>query len=629
MGLLDNFAKRVADQITKASPEIAPIPEWQMQQQRSYGNTVALPRDPNLANVPFTPGLPLIPGSINPVRPDGRPDPRRYEYQVAQNINITETRLVPFKTLRAAAEQIDILRRCVEVMKQKMIGLKWDIVLGEDAVEKVMADSGEKNRIRAMSIAKDKFGDEISRAKQFWEVPDLSNGLIFADWLNMALEDILVLDAWAVWPQKTVGGDLRGLQVLDGATIKPLIDDRGMRPLPPQPAFQQILYGFPRSEFAAPTEGEDVDGEFTSDELQYMIRNRRTTTIYGLSPVERALPLADIYLRRQQWLRAEYTDGVLPELMFKTDANFGNNPDLLRAYENILNDDLAGQTEQRKRARLLPAGLDPVQMDGYAERFSDVLDEFLVTSICGHFGVMPTEIGFTPASGLGGAGHQAGEATSSEVIGLIPLSQWVGRMLSQMSYVWLGMPRELEFRFMPSDRNDSQMLAQTLDNKVRGGRMTLNEARAEEGLPLIDSPLADQPLFVAGAGLFTLTDDGLIPVSTGGIDTTDAGEASVAVPADSQEELPDESPAEETSTEETPAEPEAPEDVDQSEESLDLMAHKAAVQESKAFIRWLRKSPTRPFTFTAMPATYAETLNKFVALGDFDGARWFAERYIS
>jgi hypothetical protein len=750
MGILDNFAKRVADQITKASPDVAPIPEWQMQQQRSYGNTVALPRDPNLANVPFTPGLPLVPGSINPVRPDGRPDPRRYEYQVAQNINITETRLVPFKTLRAAAEQIDILRRCVEVMKQKMVGLKWDIVLGEDAVEKVMADTGEKNRIRAMSVAKDKFGAEISRAKQFWEVPDLSNGLIFSDWLNMALEDILVLDAWAVWPQKTVGGDLRGLQVLDGATIKPLIDDRGMRPLPPQPAFQQILYGFPRSEFAAPSEGEDVDGEFTSDELQYMIRNRRTTTIYGLSPVERALPLADIYLRRQQWIRAEYTDGVLPELMFKTDANFGNNPDLLRAYENILNDDLSGQTEQRKRARLLPAGLDPVQMDGYGEKFKDVLDEFLVTSICGHFGVLPSEIGFTPAAGLGGSGHQAGEATSSEVIGLIPLSQWVGRMLSQMSYVWLGMPRELEFRFMPSDRNDSQALAQTLDNKVRGGRMTLNEARAEEGLPLIDSPLADQPLFVAG-GLFTLTDDGLIPISAGGIDTNNSGEASTAVPADSQQELPDESPADKpaeqkfailkfnenhgeggrfTSADDSGSNA-SPNDLreasheavqsaitniqsasladanasghyanqfreaqasaseaqrhlndaisahessqhdvasahmetaaqlvsdaassmiqatgggsnalrsavgmaDQARQNYAaasrLDSNKAAIQESKAFIRWLRKSPTRPFTFTSMPSTYAETLNKFVALGDFDGARWFAERYIS
>jgi hypothetical protein len=91
-----------------------------------------------------------------------------------------------------------------------------------------------------------------------------------------------------------------------------------------------------------------------------MVRNRRTISVYGYSPVERALPLADIYLRRQEWIRAEYTDGVLPELMFTTDEDWGTNPDLLRAYENILNDDLAGQTQQRKRARLLPKGLSPI-----------------------------------------------------------------------------------------------------------------------------------------------------------------------------------------------------------------------------------------------------------------------------
>ena len=44
---------------------------------------------------------------------------------------------------------------------------------------------------------------------------------------------------------KSVSGDLYGLQILDGSTIKPLIDDRGMRPMTPYPAYQQILYGFP------------------------------------------------------------------------------------------------------------------------------------------------------------------------------------------------------------------------------------------------------------------------------------------------------------------------------------------------------------------------------------------------
>ena len=612
MGIFDKAIERLATQIVKVAPTVTPISQEQIRSvSQGYGTSVGLPRDPNMANVPFTPGIPLVPGAINPLRADGRPDPRRYEFTVAQNINVTEQRLVPFKTLRAAADQIDILRRCVEVLKAKMVGLEWDVVLSDSAVERVMQETGEKSFTKAMALAKEKFNDEINRMKQFWEVPDISNGLMFADWLNMLLEDSLVLDAVAVWPQMSVKGDLKGLQLLDGSTIKPLIDDRGMRPQAPNPAFQQILYGFPRSEFSAPQEQVEADGEFTADEMAYLVRNRRTTSVYGLSPVERALALADIYLRRQQWIRAEYTDGVMPEIMFQTDATFGNNPDLLRQYENVFNDDLAGQTEQRKRARLLPAGLIPHEMPGYDQRFSDTLDEFLIVSICGHFGVAPSEIGFNSKGGLGGSGLQDGEANSSEVIGLVPLSQWIGKMLSQLSYVFAGMPRELEFRFMPSVRTDAEAEAREQDIRLKNGSMTLNEARSRSGLPLLDNPEADTPLIFTPSGVLMATVDGLTPVDVAGLmsGSYDEGLSGSA-------EEPEEEPAEDQPVEE-PAKPEVDEEV------------KAVKDELKQFIRWLRKSPTRPFEFKAVPENFGITLNKFVAVEDLDGARWYAERYLA
>ena len=430
MGLRDRIAKALLQGQVEKGPNLpagaVTLTETQMrlnalnQLAQNYGNSTPLPRNPWLAGVPFGPGSPITPGAINPVREDGRPDPRRYEFQVAQNINITETRLVPFKTLRASADQIDILRRCIEVIKNKVTGLDWDITLGTDASEKIAATAGG-DHVRAMAKAREKYTDEITRMRQFWENPDRSNGLTFSDWLMIALEEILVVDAWAIWPQRAVNGDLYGLQILDGTTIKPLLDDRGMRPMPPTAAFQQILYGFPRAEFTANDDDPKADGEFTSDDLQYLVRNRRTTSVYGFSPTERALPLADIYLRRQQWIRAEYTDGVLPELMFTTDENWGTNPDLLRAYENIFNDDLAGQTQQRKRLRLLPAGMTPVQFEAYGEKFKDTLDDYLITSICGHYGVQPAEIGFSPKGGLGGAGFEEGRAESAEAIGTQPL----------------------------------------------------------------------------------------------------------------------------------------------------------------------------------------------------------------
>jgi hypothetical protein len=614
MGLRDRIAKAIAGtDVEKAAPNLPAgsvvMNEQQMRNAapgaigQNYGTVNALPRNPLLAGVPFGPGIPITPGAINPVNPiTGRPEPRRYEYQVAQNINITETRLVPFKTLRAAADQIDILRRCVEVIKGKTAGLEWDIVLGNDASEKIVSESGG-DHVRAMVKAREDFNDEIDRIRSFWENPDKANGLTFTDWLNIALEEILVIDALAIWPQKTVGGDLYGLQILDGATIKPMLDDRGMRPMPPQAAYQQILYGFPRAEFSANNDDPQADGEFTSDDLAYLVKNRRTTSVYGYSPVERSLPLADIYLRRQQWIRAEYTDGVLPELMFSTDATWGTNPDLLRAWENILNDDLAGQTEQRKRARLLPTGITPIVNDAYGEKFKDTLDEFLIASICGHFGVQPTEIGYNPKGGLGGKGFEEGKAGNAEALGVQPLVNWLNKMITNLSYAYLGMPRELEFRLMASKRQDDEASARKSQIEVTSAGKTVNERRSELGLPLLDTPQADMPMLVSGSSVYLFSPDGLI---------NPAAESAPQLESDGTTEVPGSAAA--------PKE-EIPEGKDTSNE---------VAAEVKAFMKWAAKGQRkRDFEFKMIDPIVGEALNRCAVEGDLDTARSLAKAYLA
>jgi hypothetical protein len=597
VGIFDRFAKAVADQLEKSPKLFAganTMTEAQMrsaggiaQTQYGYGTSTPMPRNPVLANVPFAPGLPLIPGALNPLNPNtGRPDPRRFEYLVAQNINVSENRLVPFKTLRAAADQIDILRRCIEVRKAKLTGLEWDIVLTDSASERISAESGGSH-LRAMADARDKFAPEIARMRKFWETPDPANGLGFTDWLSMAIEEMDVLDALAVWPQATVGGDIRGFQILDGSTIKPLIDDRGMRPDPSVgPAFQQILYGFPRSEFTATIDDEAADGEFSSDEIAYLVRNRRANTVYGYSPTERALPMADIYLRRQQWLRAEFTDGVMPKTFLELPESANLTPEQIRAYENIFNDDLAGQTEQRNRMRFLLPGATLKFEEGYQEKFSDRLDDYLITSITGHFGVLPTEIGFSAKGGMGSSGHQAGEAEAAEQIGTIPTARWLSEQISNLSYRWLGMPRELEFRLAPSERSNTEEAAKRDDIRKRSAGMTVNEGRADLGLPLIDAAEADMPFLVAGQSVFLFSPDGMITAGT---------------------------PVDATGTQtETPPVVEEPKKT-----------------EVKKFIRWVRRGNfDKSFKFEHLESTYAEVLNKFVEAGDPDGARWYAERYL-
>ena len=593
MGLLDRLAAKVAEQITKAptlAPSASPVNVNALTSSNTDTyNATPMYRDPILGTAPFPAAIPLFPNAINPLGANGRPDPRRYEFLVAQNINLFENRLVPFKTLRVAADQIDILRRCIEVRKAKITGLDWDIVLSSSATERIVAESGG-NHLRAMNDARTKFAPEIARLRAFWETPDPANGLTFVDWLSMAIEELDVLDALAIWPQMKANGDIRGLQILDGSTIKPLLDDRGMRPDPSVgPAFQQILFGFPRSEFHAPVDDESADGEFSSDELAYLIRNRRANSIWGYSPVERALPMADIYLRRQQWIKGEFTDGVMPKSWLELPESANLTPEQIRYYENIYNDELSGQTEQRNRMRmLLPGGVLKFE-EGYSEKFNDRLDDYLITSITGHFGVLPTELGFSSKGGLGASGHQQGEAEAAEAIGITPTAKWLSQQLSALSYRWLGMPRELEFRLSSSDANDDEASAKRDDLKKRSAGLTVNEWRDNNGLPLVDTPEADMPFLVAGQSVYMFTPEGIVAAGTS-LDENCVQDN-------------------EPSATEAPAEP--------------------AQEEVKKFIRWVnRGTATRPFNFEHLDHAYAEVLNKFIDAKDLDGARWYAERYL-
>lgn len=547
----------------------------------------ALERNPLDYTVPFSPGRPLIPALINPPREDGRATPRRYEFPVAWNIQITQQRLVPYQLLRDTADQADIVRKCIEVVKSAITGMEWDIALAPEAIERYMADSSDSSHLKASKNAREKLMPEITRAKDFWRMPDRINGLSFQEWIGMAIEEMLVIDALSVYPNQTLDNDtLHSLEIIDGTSIKPLLDDRGARPTPPHAAYQQILWGFPRGEFTA---SADADGEFSADDLIYAPRNRRTNTPYGYSAVERCLPLVDLYLKRLQWLRTEFSDGVTPDMIIKTDANYGNNPEILRGYEQVFNDALSGNIEQRRRARLLPAGMDPVFSPGWDTKYSSDFDEWLVKAICGHFGVLPSQIGFTPNSGLGGAGHQEGEAASAELLGLRPIVMWLTDLLNQMSYRFLGMPKDLTFILTDGTVTNEQTIATRLQTEVASGLRTFNEARSEMGLPLYSIPEADIPVVIAGATMVQVSQSGAEAAATDPI----ASPTNATKPEN--ETPPTDKPA---------AKPVA---------DAEAEAEKMLAKEVKAFIAWTKNTRSRPFQFDYVDDETAEKLSALAA----------------
>jgi SPP1 gp7 family putative phage head morphogenesis protein len=302
-------------------------------------------------------------------------------------------------------------------------------------------------------------------------------------------------------------------------------------------------------------------------------------------------------MKRIQWLRTEFTDGVVPDMIILSDANYGNNPELLRGYETVFNDSLAGNIEQRRRARVLPAGMTPMFTAGWDTKYKADFDEWLVKAICGHFGVLPTQLGFTPKSGLGGKGHQDGEANSAETIGLRPIIMWLTNLVNDLSYKFLGMPKDLSFSF--TDGTEGDLMAQAMRRKVEleMGVTTLNEARAEMGKPLFTFPEADVPVIVAGANV--------IPMNT----------YTPLQPADANgTQTPGSTPLDTRMGGETPNGP-----------ANQQAAEKPAVndeakKELSAFVRWAKNPKGRQFEFKFVEAALASSLNALVAV-DAEAAR--------
>lgn len=547
-----------------------------------------LPRtDPMVA---FGPGVPLIPAPLDPVRQDsGRPEPRLTEYPVSTNIPGITDRLVPWKVLRDAAGVGGLARRCIEIRKSEVATLDWTISIAEGAAEKAQADNPGSSRAEVEAELGKRLGPEIARCTAFWEEPNPREGENFTEWISKLLEEHLVLDALAIYPRLTYGGDLYALEITDGSTWKVLRDNTGGRPQPPQPAYQQILWGFPRGEFLADTDDEgNILNGYRSDRLIYKRRNVRTFTQYGYSAVEQALEDIDVWLRRRKWIRDEYTEGTVPTGMISNDGMAGWTAEQILQYERDLNDTYSGQTAERHRLRILPPGFTLNTNADVAEKYRPDYDLYLIKLLASHFDTTLAELGFTEPGGLGSAGWHEGQADVQHRKGTLPTLRWLQQLITTISRKHLGMPAELEFKFLGLEDEDEAAADAVADQRVGSGRMTYNEDRDRLGLPRYPFPEADMPIVRTQRGVIFLE-----------------GASKAAPPGETVTPL-EAPPNRDADADGVPDRLEAGDGGEDSDQS----AADAVKAELAAFRRWARRnpSPRRPFAFQVVTKADAPDL---------------------
>ena len=629
----DALVSRIVEELTKASNNLAGTPMGsagystssaampsQMTGTGGQGliqtpgrQANPLPRMASDFGSQLGPSAPFLPAPLDPVFDEtGRALPRIWEYPVAWNLDLNQ-RSTPWTVLRSMADQIDIIHRCIEIRVAELTKLEWTFTIEDSTITAIMAEEN-CSHAKAARIARDRYDDHIARLRDFWENPYPALGRSFSEWITEFLWQHFVFDGTPIYPRYNLGKEVIGFEIVDAPTIKVLLDNRGAIPSPPSPAFQQVLWGFPRGEYQATP---DSDGEFFNapgknneylrDQLAYFVRNRRTWSPYGFSAVEESIPAATLYLERQRWMKSEYQDGATPMAFFETDSD---EMDHLRlaSFERVFNDKMVGSTQERHRMKVLPRGFKPVFAPTIDERFKTDYDNFLILRIATVFGVAPSTLGIIPRSGLGGAGEREGEATQALTVSQKPLEAFLVETINTLSRRFLGSDKNITFAFDEGDDNPAAMESKyrAYDIALKGGQMTQNDVRGELGMPLFDMPEADEPFIVAGNVITFLR--GQLEVDQS--ENTVSQKENVGETSQAQAQVGQEPQGSEGAQGAQPEEGSRP-----SEEAKDSVETKSAVaDEMRDFAQFVKsrnkRGNWRAFDFVTVDESVAEKLNE-------------------
>lgn len=407
----------------------------------------------------FGPSVPMRPTA--PAEVAGR----RFDYPTGYNLNTTARAYEPvsFAQLRRLADGYDLLRLVIETRKDQAARMKWAIK---------PRDSGKPAAAKTAAVT------------AFLAKPDGIHP--WTDWLRMGLEDVLVLDAWTAFKQRSRAGDLLALEPIDGATIKPILGEDGRVPMPwvqggqtvwPE-AYQQILKGLPAV-------------NYTARELLYRPRNLRTDRVYGFSPVEQVMTTVNIALRRQVMTLEYFTSGTVPDALIGVPETWG--PDQIATYQTYWDSLFTDNLAARRRARFVPGKVALHQTS--EPQLKGEFDEWLSRVVCFAFSISP--------QALIKQMNRASADTQKELAeeeGLAPLLDWIKGVLDEVIADDLAAP-ELEFAWQEDEQIDEAAQAERLRGLSAGGLMRLNEGRKILGLDPDPSPAADVLMVMTGAGL--------------------------------------------------------------------------------------------------------------------------------
>jgi hypothetical protein len=382
---------------------------------------------------------------------------RRYDYPSNYNQNIRPRREsgITFETLRAFSKAYDLLRIVIETRKDQVCAFDWSISPTEENKD------SETHKAACKKI------------QEFFQKP--ATDMDWDGWLRSIMEDCFVLDAIALWPTYE-GKALHAIEIIDPATIKPVIDESGRRPDPPYPAYQQILKGV-------------VANEYRKGELYYFIRNPMSNTVFGYSHVEQIIMTVNIGLRREKTQLDYFTEGNIPEAIAGVPETW--TPEQISFFQKYWDQITTGTENRIGKLKFVPNDATKIQMLRTDEAtLKGEFDEWLMRIICYTFSVSP--IPFIKQTNRSVAESMD---TVAKEEGLLPLLNYVKRIVDRVIREAMRI-EGIEFKWMlredvePKTQNEIDM------EELEHGVISIDDIRARKGL----KPLGIEPMIWTNSG---------------------------------------------------------------------------------------------------------------------------------
>jgi Phage portal protein len=438
---------------------------------------------------------------------------RQFDYRSGWNLNI-EPRIgepIGFRELRALADY-DIVRLIIERRKDQLCRVPWTIRAKHDGPKRPKSEALSP-RMRAT----------IREVSDFFRHP--SDGLNFRSWLKMLTEDLLVLDAPALYCERTAGGHLVALSPVDGALIKPVIGDDGRMPRPFRwdgTPFTWLGQTVDRSNFA-PLGFKIVDGlvyppcyvqilkglpanNMSSWDLLYRPMNRRTNSPYGRSPVENIALTTMTAMRRATSQFEYFAAGSQPDAMWSLPSSW--NSDQVQRFQDYFDSLYSGNLANRRRMKFIPAENASPYTATKEPPLKNEFDEWLARICCFAFSYPPQAL-----LNLSNRSTAEQHEKTAEEEGLGPLQEWFCELANEIVEREFDGGDEIEFAWLETEVVDQKLHAEVLSTYVQNGILSINEAREKLGEEPSQNESANE--------LMAMTKTGFVPIGTSPKQETD------------------------------------------------------------------------------------------------------------